>query len=235
MAQAQVLLIGLAGKLERELKGGLAARGHRPLVAPPGRPALREAVRGAEAAVLSGPPELIAELRTAAPGLSLLALCAGPDAALAALRAGAEQTFPRTTAVAVLAALELSLRWRRPRPLREPDSHACGDLQVDLARRRVARGGRPLALTPAEFELLACLLAGAGRPVSRERILERLGAAGGFDADTRLVDVHVRNLRKKVELDPALPELVLSVPGIGYRLRPSSVERAVGAGCGSAA
>lgn len=179
---------------------------------------------------------MIQALHAAAPWLILLALCASPEAALAALAAGADQTFPPTAIAQVVAGLELSLLRQRPRLLSQPaKSHCWGDLVIDPGRHHVARGGRPLHLTSAEFELLFCLLAAAGRPVSRERILEHLGAAAGFDSDSRLVDVHVRNLRKKVEVEAGLPDLVLSVPGIGYRLRGEPVVSGAGDGSGSAA
>ncbi|MGI8564638.1 MAG: winged helix-turn-helix domain-containing protein [Candidatus Dormibacter sp.] len=235
MAPAVILLTGLDSRAERDLQFRLAARGHRPIATANGRATLRE-VTAARAAVVSGPPGRIQALHAAAPWLILLALCASPEAALAALAVGAEQTFPSTATAQVVAGLELSLERQRPRLLSQPAKDlCCGDLVIDARRQHVARGGRPLHLTSAELALLLCLLGAAGRPVSRERILEHLGAAAGFDSESRLVDVHVRNLRKKIEVEPALPDLVLSVPGIGYRLRGDPVVSGAGDGSGSAA
>ncbi|MDQ6900288.1 MAG: winged helix-turn-helix domain-containing protein [Candidatus Dormibacteraeota bacterium] len=235
MAPARVLLIGLDSRAERDLQFRLTARGHRPLATADAGPALREAA-AASAAVVSSSPGLIQGLQAAAPWLIVLALCASPDAALGALARGAEQTFPPTATAQVVAGLELSLERQRPRLLGGPPrTHRCGDLVIDPSRQLVARSGRPLHLTSAEFALLLCLLAAAGRAVSRERILEHLGAAAGFDSDSRLVDVHVRNLRKKIEMEPGRPDLLLSVPGIGYRLRWEPIVSGAGTGSGSAA
>lgn len=102
-------------------------------------------------------------------------------------------------------------------PLVLPDQEPVlvGELTVDVATRRALRGARPLPLTDTEFRLLATLAGSAGRPLSRERLLRRLG---GFDyeIDSRVIDVHVRNLRRKIEADPSRPAVIRAVPGVGY-------------------
>ncbi len=92
-------------------------------------------------------------------------------------------------------------------------------LVIDLDQRRVLRDGREVALTHTEFELLSTLAANAGRALSRERILQEVwgGAHGGGEVESRVIDVHVRNLRRKIEPEPSRPFYVLAVPGIGYR------------------
>lgn len=93
-----------------------------------------------------------------------------------------------------------------------------GDLVIDRSRGQVWRGDRPLNLTPTEFRLLVFLARHPGQALSRSQILD---AVWGYDADVeseRTVNVHVRRLREKIELDPSHPTLVLTVPGIGYRL-----------------
>jgi len=95
------------------------------------------------------------------------------------------------------------------------------DLVIDLGRGQVRRGQRLLNLTPTEFRLLAYLARHPGQALSRAQILD---AVWGYDADVeseRAVNVHVRRLREKVELDPSHPSLILTVPGIGYRLASS--------------
>ncbi len=90
-----------------------------------------------------------------------------------------------------------------------------GDLVVDLSARRVTRAGQPLQLKRREFDLLAYFLRHAGQVLSRDRLLRHVW--GYEDAgDTRTVDVHVRWLRSKIELDPTAPERLQSVRGIGY-------------------
>ncbi len=80
------------------------------------------------------------------------------------------------------------------------------------------RGDQALNLTPTEFRLFVLLAQHPGQVLSRTQILE---AVWGYDADVeseRAVNVHVRRLREKVELEPSKPSLVLTVPGVGYRL-----------------
>jgi len=92
------------------------------------------------------------------------------------------------------------------------------DLLIDLNERRVVRQGDEISLTHTEFELLSLLAANAGKALSRERILQHIWGQGHQgDIETRVIDVHVRNLRRKIELEPSRPFYVLAVPGIGYR------------------
>jgi DNA-binding response OmpR family regulator len=92
-------------------------------------------------------------------------------------------------------------------------------LRIDLARRDVEVGGRPVQLTYVEFELLRTLATSPGRVFTRELLLQALW--GGSDyREPRTIDVHVRHLREKLEQDPSEPEFILTVRGVGYRFRP---------------
>src|SRR5207244_11670837 len=92
------------------------------------------------------------------------------------------------------------------------------DLLIDLNERRVVRQGSEIALTHTEFELLSLLAANAGKALSRERILQHIWGQGHQgEIETRVIDVHVRNLRRKLEEEPSRPFYILAVPGIGYR------------------
>jgi DNA-binding response OmpR family regulator len=90
------------------------------------------------------------------------------------------------------------------------------DLVIDTSERRVLRSDQDVILTHTEFDLLAYLATNAGKVLSRERILS---SVWGYEhpIETRVIDVHVRNLRRKIEPDPAQPRYILAVPGIGYR------------------
>ncbi|GIK37104.1 MAG: DNA-binding response regulator [Chloroflexota bacterium] len=90
------------------------------------------------------------------------------------------------------------------------------DLVVDLVRHEVRLGQAPIHLTPREFKLLETLAREPGRAFTR---LELLDAVFGFDYEglERTVDVHVMNLRKKIEPEPDQPRYVITVPGVGYR------------------
>src|SRR5213083_1137269 len=91
-------------------------------------------------------------------------------------------------------------------------------LTVDLARRVVEVGSERVQLTYVEFELLRILAAHPGRVYSRRMLLEALW--GGADyREPRTIDVHVRHIREKLERDPAEPEYILTVRGVGYRFR----------------
>jgi DNA-binding response OmpR family regulator len=91
-----------------------------------------------------------------------------------------------------------------------------GDLIIDLTRREVTRGARSITLTPAEFRLLEVLATSPGRVFSRDELVEQ---AFGYDYDglDRTIDVHVKNLRRKIETDRTQPEYVLTVFGFGYK------------------
>ncbi|HSR24911.1 MAG TPA: response regulator transcription factor [Candidatus Eisenbacteria bacterium] len=99
------------------------------------------------------------------------------------------------------------------------------DLVIDLNERRVVRANEEIALTHTEFELLSLLAANAGKALSRERILQHIWGQGHQgDIETRVIDVHVRNLRRKIEFEPSRPFYVLAVPGIGYRFTNARAE-----------
>jgi len=92
-----------------------------------------------------------------------------------------------------------------------------GDLEIAPLEGTVTRAGESLQLTRTEFKLLTELATEPGRVLSREELLERVWGYDYF-GDSRLVDVHVRRLRKKVEHDPANPTVVTTVRGMGYRI-----------------
>jgi DNA-binding response OmpR family regulator len=94
-----------------------------------------------------------------------------------------------------------------------------GDVVVDRAARIVRRGGEPVELTPKEFDLLAALLARDGAVASRKELLGEVWRYGNADVMTRTVDVHIAELRRKLEPDPAIPRHILTVRKAGYRLK----------------
>jgi len=94
-----------------------------------------------------------------------------------------------------------------------------GDLSIDVNGHTVRRGSEVLALTPLEFDLLACLAKKPGQVFTREALLQEVWGYR-HAADTRLVNVHVQRLRAKIERDPEAPEIVLTVRGVGYKAGP---------------
>lgn len=93
-----------------------------------------------------------------------------------------------------------------------------GDLRLDLVRRTIAVGDRPVDLTPLEFRLLAVLAARPGQAVSRREIVAEVWRSS-HPGDRRACDVHVKNVRRKLERDPSRPERLVTVRGVGYMLR----------------
>ncbi|OLL73932.1 Two component sensory transduction transcriptional regulatory protein MtrA [Pseudonocardia sp. Ae168_Ps1] len=94
-----------------------------------------------------------------------------------------------------------------------------GEIDIDVPAHQVTRGGRPIALTPLEFDLLVALARKPRQVFTREVLLEQVWGYR-HAADTRLVNVHVQRLRSKVERDPERPEVVLTVRGVGYKAGP---------------
>jgi len=90
------------------------------------------------------------------------------------------------------------------------------DLALDLEKRTVTRSGEAIDLTTTEFDLLTVLARQPGRVFSRTELLDRVQGTA-FEGYERTIDVHVKNLRKKLELDPRHPTYVLTVYGAGYR------------------
>ena len=90
------------------------------------------------------------------------------------------------------------------------------DLLVDINERRVFKTGSEVELTHTEFDLLAFLASNAGKVLSREKILNTIWGYE-YPIETRVIDVHIRNLRRKIETVPSRPFYILAVPGIGYR------------------
>ena len=92
-----------------------------------------------------------------------------------------------------------------------------GDLVIDRRRHRVSVRGQEIALSKTEFELLSYLAANRGDAIERDELLNKVWGAE-FSDETKLVDVCIHRLRQKIELDPARPDYVLTVRGVGYTL-----------------
>ncbi len=90
------------------------------------------------------------------------------------------------------------------------------DLVIDINERRIFKEGTEVDLTHTEFDLLAYLAGHAGKVMSREKILNHVWGYE-YPIETRLIDVHIRNLRRKIETNSSRPYYILAVPGIGYR------------------
>jgi DNA-binding response OmpR family regulator len=103
-------------------------------------------------------------------------------------------------------------------PAEELKQIVVGDLALDPAAHTALLGGREIALTALEFDLLSCLAAHAGKVLSREQLMDLVWGDRFFEPEG--INVHIHRLRKKIEQDPAHPRRLLTVHGVGYKLVP---------------
>ena len=107
---------------------------------------------------------------------------------------------------------------RRTQPQEEKAIFSQGGLEVDLIARTVTRETKEIALTPTEWSILALLIRHAGRIITHHQILREVWGPGA-EKHRDYLRVYLTHLRKKVERNPARPELIINEPGVGYRLK----------------
>ena len=100
--------------------------------------------------------------------------------------------------------------------IRQPGLIRAADLEIDLSGHNVRRGGEPVSLSRSEFNLLVTLAQNPGQTFTRAQLLDRLHGVA-YEGYDRSIDAHIKNLRRKLEPDPAEPRYVLTVYGIGYK------------------
>lgn len=117
----------------------------------------------------------------------------------------------------LVARVRAVLRRTHGEPGSEHEMLRVADLELDRSAYRVTQGGKLLDLTPSEFDLLAVLMTSPGRVFTRMELLDATQGEA-FAAYERTIDVHVKNLRAKIEDDPRNPRYIETVYGVGYRL-----------------
>jgi DNA-binding response OmpR family regulator len=138
------------------------------------------------------------------------------DNIIRGLEAGADDYMIKPVDAAELHA-RIRVLLRRAEKFTNAARHVVGDLDIRPDEGRVLRAGVEVKLTKTEFRLLCELAAAPDKVFSREVLLDRVWDCAYF-GDGRLVDVHIRRLRTKIEADPASPRHVVTVRGLGYRL-----------------
>jgi two-component system response regulator RegX3 len=117
----------------------------------------------------------------------------------------------------LIARIRAALRRAPPQPEDGGDEVLeAGGIRLDPVRHEVTARGAPVRLTLKEFEVLELLLANAGRVLTREVLIDRVWGAD-YVGDTKTLDVHIKRLREKVEVDPTRPKLITTIRGLGYR------------------
>jgi two-component system KDP operon response regulator KdpE len=220
----KVLAVDDEPQILRAVRTSLTARGHDVVTAPNGETALD--VLGdqrVELVVLDlGLPgidgvEVIRRLRSWSdvPVIVLSVRDAQADK-VAALDAGADDYVTKPFAMEELLARMRAVLRRRGPTEPGPSVIRTGDLQIDLARRLVTKGGAAVHLTPTEFALLEQLAANPGKLLTHRYLLKQVWGYS-YGEESNYLRVYVAGLRKKLEPDPGSPSLILTEPGVGYR------------------
>ncbi len=219
---SRILLVDDDTALLRTLSMNLRARGHQVVAAETGAEALT-ASRGESPDVVIldlGLPDVsgvqvLRELRewTAVPVIVLSARH-GSDDKVAALDLGADDYVTKPFGIDELLA-RLRAAQRRAGSS-TPAVVETAQLRVDLGARRVERDGDEVRLTPIEWGLLAALVTRPGRLVPQRQLLQEVWGPA-YGTETNYLRVHMANLRRKIEVDPARPRHLVTEPGMGYR------------------
>lgn len=226
MSGERILVIDDEPQIRRALSTALAAHGYTVETAADGAVGLEAIATWAPDAVvldlvmpgLDG-FEVLRQTRVWSPVPIIVLSARGEEAdKVAALDGGADDYLTKPFGMGeLLARLRVVLRRTRGPA---PPSLQAGDVTIDLERRLVFRAGEEVHLTPTEMSLLLVLAAEAGKVLTHRQILERVW--GGYAAENApQLRVYVNYVRRKLEEDPAHPRLIVTDPGVGYRLKAS--------------
>jgi two-component system, OmpR family, KDP operon response regulator KdpE len=224
MSGERVLVVDDEPQIRRALNSALTAHGYAVAVAEDSATALETIASWAPDAVvldLVMPRvdgfEVLRQTRTWSPVPIIVLSARGGEAdKVAALDLGADDYLTKPFGMAeLLARLRVVLRRER---VGAPEQLTAGDVTVDLRRYLVFRGGHEVHLTPTEFDLLRVLASEAGRVLTHRQLLERVW--GNYAAEnSQQLRVYINYLRRKLEEDPRNPQLIVTEPGVGYRLK----------------
>lgn len=118
----------------------------------------------------------------------------------------------------IIARVKANLRrFYQLNPAQGPEGPAAGPLRLDPGALQVLKNGQPIALTPTEYKILACLMSAPGRIFTKVQLYEAVSGAY-FESDENTMMVHISKLRDKIEDDPRRPRFIITVRGLGYKI-----------------
>lgn len=222
-----ILVVDDARSIRTLVKSYLEQEGFRVLLATNGREALAVAQQHAPDLIIldlmmpeMGGYEFLREYsRDHATPIIVLTARVGEDDKVMGLELGADDYVTKPFSMRELTARVRAVLRRLDKQRQNGDTLAAGDIVVDRRSRSVTVRDTPVHLTPSEFSLLEALMSEPGRVFSRLDLLEVL-QGDAYEGYERTIDVHIRNLRAKIEPDPRKPRYILTVYGAGYRFAP---------------
>ena len=220
-----ILIVDDEPPIRRFLRTSLAAQGYRVIEAESGAEALDGVAKEKPDLVILdlGLPdmngsEVIRAIRGTSP-VPIIVLSVRNDerGKVEALDLGADDYVTKPFGMEELVARIRTALRHRLQEKGEPPVFVSGDLSVDLVRRIVKRAGSEVKLSPKEYDLLRLLVENAGKVLTHRYLLAQIWGPAHTE-DAQYLRVFIRNLRHKLEADPARPALLLTEPGVGYRL-----------------
>ena len=223
MSKARILVVDDERQILRALKTSLRGAGYEVDTAEDAEHALAAAaMRPPEAIILDlvlpdgTGTDVVRELRTWSSAPVIVLSAVGDEREkVAALDAGADDYVTKPVGIDELIA-RLRAVLRRAAPSGEPVI-TVGELELDLEKRELRAAGKPVHLTPHQFDLLRVFAVNQGKLLTHRAILQEVWGPG-YGTESNLLRVHVAQLRRKIEPDPARPRYLLTEPGAGYRL-----------------
>ncbi|MBX7444874.1 MULTISPECIES: response regulator [unclassified Arthrobacter] len=224
-----ILIVDDEPQLLRALQVNLQAEGYQVLTALDGTSALKHAEGGHPDAIvldlglpdINGVDVITRIRRTSSTPIIVLSARHGSVDKVRALDAGADDYVTKPFGLDELLA-RLRVAGRRsgtPEVGEDMPAIDVGDFEVDLANRKVTRGGAPVRLTPREWAILQLLVRNPGRLITQQQMLAKIWGPG-YDNETHYLRVYMGQLRRKLEADPARPRHLLTEAGMGYRFEP---------------